>query len=238
MSRGAVATTALLVDDHRLFTEVLAARLRNEGAAERVETVYALDHARAVVNVLHPDVVLLDRQVGDDDGLRLLPHLSLLPRRPRVLVVSGRVRASDVVDTLAAGADGWIGKDSGIPLLLEAMATVMRGELYLPAAMLRPVVNRLLREGRHRAQETTFVEQLSARETDVLRCLVAGMTRAEAAARLFVSTNTIRTHVQNLLKRAEVHSTGALVAKARELGVPGIDEPAPPAARRLGPSSA
>lgn len=238
MTGRAVAATALLVDDHRLFAEVLATRMRSEGTVELVETVHALDHARAVVNVLRPEVVLLDRQVGDDDGLRLLPHLALLPRRPRVLVVSAGFHAGDVVDALAAGVDGWIGKDSGMPLLLGAIATVLRGELYLPPAMVRPVVDRLLREGRQRPQETTFVDQLSARETDVLRCLVAGMTRAEAAERLFVSTNTIRTHVQNLLKRAEVHSTGALVAAARELGVPGIDEHEAPTSRRAGTSSA
>lgn len=233
-----MATTALLVDDHRLFAEVLATRMRNEGTVEHVETVSALGPARALLNVLQPDVLLLDRHVGDDDGLRLLPYLATLPRRPRVLVVSAGATAAEVVDALAAGADGWIGKDSGMPLLLRAITTVLDGELYLPRAMLRPVVSRLLREGRHRPQESTFVDQLSARETDVLRCLVAGMTRAEAAERLFVSTNTIRTHVQNLLKRAEVHSTGALVAAARELGVPGIDEPTGSAGGRLGTSSA
>ena len=241
MSRRPVAASALVVDDHRLFAEVLATRMRNEGTVEHVETVYALGHARAVLNVLRPEVVLLDREVAGDDGLRLLPHLADLPRRPRVLVVSGGFDAGDVVDALAAGVDGWIGKDSGMPLLLEAIATVLRGDLYLPAAMTRCVVERLLRDGRHRPQETTFVDRLSARETDVLRCLVAGMTRSEAADRLYVSTNTIRTHVQNLLKHAEVHSTGALVAAARELGVPGIDEQperAGRAAKPLGSSSA
>ncbi len=233
-----VAAKALLVDDHRLFAEVLATRMRNEGTVQHVETVYGLAPARAVLNVLQPDVVLLDRMVGDGDGLQLLPDLATMRCRPRVLVVSGGVDAGDVVDALAAGADGWIGKDSGMGPLLEALETVLRGELYLPRAVLRPVVERLLREGRHLPHEETFVDQLSARETDVLRCLVAGMTRAEAAERLFVSTNTIRTHVQNLLKRAELHSTGALVAAARELGVRGVDEPEDPAASRSGRSSA
>jgi DNA-binding NarL/FixJ family response regulator len=68
------------------------------------------------------------------------------------------------------------------------------------------------------------VDNLTPRELEVLRCLVSGMTRAEVAQHLFVSTNTVRTHVQSLLRRADQHSALALVAFARSLGVKGIDE--------------
>ncbi|MGZ4536411.1 MAG: response regulator transcription factor, partial [Nocardioidaceae bacterium] len=67
--------------------------------------------------------------------------------------------------------------------------------------------------------EPSFVDDLSPRELEVLQLLVAGLSRAEVAERLVVSPNTVRTHVQNLLKAADVHSTLALVAVAREAGV-------------------
>ncbi len=230
MTAPCTRNRVLLVDDHRLFAEVLALRLRTDGEVPYVETVSTLAAARAMLNTFAPDVLLLDRHVGDDDGLALLADVAAMPSRPCVLVVSAVLDPSAVVDALDAGADGWIGKDSGLPLLRQAIDTVLRGDMYLPAPVLRPVVHRLLHEGRRRSEERTFLDDLSARETEVLRCLVAGMTRAEAAERLFVSANTVRTHVQNLFKRVGVHSTGALVAAARELGVSGIDEE-PPVAR-------
>ena len=75
-----------------------------------------------------------------------------------------------------------------------------------------------------RAERRDFVSDLSPREYEVLRCLVAGMTKKEVAQRLFLSVNTVRTHVQHLLRAADVHTTLALVTAARELDVTGIDD--------------
>jgi len=89
----------------------------------------------------------------------------------------------------------------------------------------------LLRDHGANAQPS-LLDDVTSRELEVLRCLVAGMNRAEVASRLFLSTNTVRTHVQSLLRRADVHSTLTLAAVARDLGVTGIDEPEPGRDRR------
>jgi len=219
------SVTVLLVDDHRLFAEVLAMRLRDSRGVRKVETAYSLGTARAVANVLHPEVVLLDRHLRDDDGLDLIPDLVRMQRPPRVLVVSAATDPATVIEALENGADGCVRKDDDLAELLRAVRTVLGGDLYLPAALCRPVVQQLLRESRGDPETASFLDALSTREAEVLRCLVSGMTRAEIAEHLFISPNTVRTHVQNLLKRADVHSAGALVAAAREQRVPGIDEP-------------
>jgi DNA-binding NarL/FixJ family response regulator len=96
--------------------------------------------------------------------------------------------------------------------------------MYLPPTMVKPVVRQLLSEARGPQPGPSFVDDLSQRELEVLRCLVSGMTRREIAARLYLSVNTVRTHVQRLLRRADQHSTMALVATARDLGVRGYDD--------------
>lgn len=217
----------LLVDDHRVFADVLAMRLRAERSVARVEVAYSLTHARSVMSSFRPDLVLLDYHLGDESGLDLLDDLDGLPQRPAVLVLSGLNDTRFVVDALESGVQGWVSKDANFEVLVMAADEVLQEHMYLPPATIRPVVEQLLGEARGQQPEPSFVDDLSRRELEVLRCLVSGMTRREVAARLYLSVNTVRTHVQNLLRQADEHSTLAMVAHARDLGVTGIDEDVP-----------
>jgi len=171
--------------------------------------------------------VLLDYDLGGACGLDLLPDLDRLPHRPRVLMLSASDDASNVVESLARGADGWVSKDADIRTLLRAAGDVLEDRMYLWPEAVAPVVRLLLSEAHPPEPTSSFLDALSVRELEVLRCLVSGMTRADASERLFISVNTVRTHVQRLLKRAGVHSTLALVVEARQLGVTGIDDGPP-----------
>jgi two-component system nitrate/nitrite response regulator NarL len=215
----------LLVDDHRVFAEVLAMRLRGERGIGEVEIAFSIGTARAMANLIHPDVVLLDYDLAGESGLDLIAQLEEQGKRPPVVMVSAGHDPRLIVEALERGAEAWVPKDAGFDVLLGAVAEVLRGHLYLPPEALRSVVERLVEQAHGpTTPEHSFVDDLSSRELEVLRCLVSGMTRVEVAQRLFISTNTVRTHVQNVLKAAELHSTLALVAAARERGVTGIDD--------------
>ena len=214
----------LVVDGHRIFAEALASHLGRQQGFGRVEFALSLDEARVTLRSFTPGVVLLDQDVRGKRGTDLIPDLPRTPTPPRVVMVAASTDCDTIIDALAEGVDGWVGKDSRGDQLLLAIDEVMQGHLYLHPPTRRPVVRRLL-EQRTGHQAPTFVDELSPRELEVLRCLVAGLTRADTAQALFVSPNTVRTHVQNLLRRADVHSTVALVAAAREAGVQPIDGP-------------
>jgi len=213
----------LLVDDHRIFAEVLAIRLEAESAIGRVDRAASLGEARALITQRRPDVVLLDLYLGDESGLDLLRELSAETGPPAVML-SGAGDVDGIIEAVRAGAHGWVPKDAQVETLLDASETVAAGNMFLPAELLRPVLRRLLRE-KAPARTRGLLDEVTPRELEVLRCLVAGMSRAEVAKRLYLTTNTVRTHVQNLLRRTELHSTLALVALARHLGISGIDEP-------------
>ncbi|GAA0946900.1 response regulator transcription factor [Kribbella koreensis] len=221
MTEGA---TLLLVDDHRVFADVLGEALLAEDGISRVDRASNLDAARALIASDPPDLVLLDLMLADESGFDLLDELARSADAPPAIVLSGSNEPRLIVKALESGAGGWLSKTTPLQALMAAVWQVLSGQLYLAPATLRPVLDHLLSDRRGRQAAAEFVAELTPRELEVLRCLVSGMTRAEVAAQLFVSMNTVRTHVQSLLRRSDQHSALALVAFARSHGVKGIDE--------------
>lgn len=224
MTSGAAGAVILLVDDHRVFADVLAeALLTTEGIA-RVSHAWSLDTARALLAADPPDLVLLDLALAGESGFDLLAELAHGEDAPATIVLSGSSEPRLIVKALEGGADGWLSKTTRMEALVAAVWQVLDGQMYLAPATLRPVLMHLLAELRGRDEAADFLAELTPREVEVLRCLVSGMSRAEVAQHLFVSMNTVRTHVQSLLRRSDQHSALALVAFARSHGVKGIDE--------------
>jgi DNA-binding NarL/FixJ family response regulator len=213
----------LLVDDHQIFIDVLSARLSTVEGVRSVEGACSVPVARALLNTTRPDLVLLNYHLDGHEGIELLTDVARLDHPPRVIMTSSSFDESEVIASLRAGANGWAVKGHSFEALLTAISEVLRGHLHLPPMMVGPVMEQLLNGPRSDA-EPTFVDNLSPRELEVLQLLVAGLSRAEVAKHLVVSHNTVRTHVQNLLKAAHVHSTLALVAVAREAGVEAAEE--------------
>ncbi|HEY3557749.1 MAG TPA: response regulator transcription factor [Kribbella sp.] len=214
----------LLVDDHRVFAEALANLLAAEAGISRVNVASTLDAARAQLSTARPDVVLLDLSLAEESGYDLLAELAKAAVAPAVIMLSGSMDPRLIVQALEAGARGWLTKTTRLSALVDAIWQVLDGNLYLSPSTLQPVLLHLMGDVRRQRAASGFVDQLTRRELDVLRCLVTGMTRAEVGEHLFVSTNTVRTHIQSLLRRSGQHSTLALVAFARSHGVTGIDE--------------
>ncbi|MFG1809138.1 LuxR C-terminal-related transcriptional regulator [Streptomyces sp. NPDC049040] len=239
----------LVVDDHRIFAESLAAALAAESdvdvsaAGSGPAAQRCLD--RAAVDGRRYDVLLVDADLGT--GPRGRPQLTAVPplseqrhAEPRDPVIDGlalveRVRAEHLGTrtvvlaerddpqraalALQAGASGWVAKDCSLSRLLAVVRGVLRDETHLPPALLTGVLRELTAARRHRTESEQLVESLTPREQEVLRCMVAGLGRKAVAERLFLSPHTVRTHMQNVLGKLGVHSTLAAVALARRAGV-------------------
>jgi DNA-binding NarL/FixJ family response regulator len=224
MTAGDAGAIILLVDDHRVFAEVLGEALLAEGGIGRVNHASSLDAARVLLTTDPPDIVLLDLVLADESGFELLGELARTADAPAAIVLSGSSEPRLIVKALECGAKGWLSKTTRLDALVTAVWQVLDGQMYLAPATLRPVLTHLLSDAQGREAAAGFVADLTPRELEVLRCLVSGMTRAEVANHLFVSMNTVRTHIQSLLRRSDQHSALALVAFARSHGVKGIDE--------------
>jgi DNA-binding NarL/FixJ family response regulator len=209
----------VLVDATRVFGEALASRLDSDTDMRvlRVATsaealIDALAHS--LVDVVVCDVVLFDSE-------RLKPQLAALigPRRR-----DGQERVSVVVladhddehrlgRAVRSGARGWVPRDSSADDLTAAVREVAAGGTWIPPKVLTRLLDELT-ESHNSAQRA--LAALTPREREVLLCLCEGLSRVEVAARLRLSTNTVRTHVQSILSKLDVNSSVAAVALARK----------------------
>ncbi|MFF4170892.1 LuxR C-terminal-related transcriptional regulator [Streptomyces sp. NPDC001744] len=231
----------LVVDDHRVFAESLAAAL----AAEPDVDVTAAGSGPAALRCLERgaaegrrfDVLLVDADLGagppgaaaaraasDDgggaaDGISLVAGVRRVQPAVRAVVLAERDDPRRAALALQAGASGWVAKDCSLQRLLAVVRGVLRDETHLPPALLTGVLRELTAARRHRTDSERLVESLTPREREVLRCMVAGLGRKAVAERLFLSPHTVRTHTQNVLGKLGVHSTLAAVALARRAGV-------------------
>ncbi|GAA2797262.1 LuxR C-terminal-related transcriptional regulator [Streptomyces showdoensis] len=219
----------LVVDDHRIFAESLAAAL----AAEPDVDVTAAGSGPAALRCLDRgagegrrfDVMLVDADLGGGDGIALVAGVREGRPGLRSVVLAEKDDAHRAALALQAGAWGWVAKDCSLQRLLAVVRGVLRDETHLPPALLTGVLRELTEARKHRTESERLVESLTPREREVLRCMVAGLGRKAVAERLFLSPHTVRTHMQNVLGKLGVHSTLAAVALARRAGVGPAEEP-------------
>ncbi|MEV6594203.1 response regulator transcription factor [Streptomyces acidicola] len=242
-----VRIRVLVVDDHRIFAESLAAAL----AAEPDVDVSAAGSGPAALRCLERaaaegrrfDVLLVDADLGGNapgarpaavpvregkedglvDGISLVVGVRSGQPGVRTVVLAEKDDPRRAALALQAGASGWVAKDCSLSRLLTVIRGVLRDETHLPPALLTGVLRELTAARKHRTESERLVESLTPREREVLQCMVAGLGRKAVAERLFLSPHTVRTHMQNVLGKLGVHSTLAAVALARRAGVGPVD---------------
>lgn len=121
-----------------------------------------------------------------------------------------------VLAVVRAGARGWLAQTSSLERMLAVVHGVARGETWLPPMYVSRLVDALLRAEQRHQHENEALARLSAREREILAYLGRGLTRPEIAARLYLSPNTVRTHINHVLHKLEVHSVLAAVSLARK----------------------
>ncbi|HSE10900.1 MAG TPA: response regulator transcription factor [Nocardioidaceae bacterium] len=120
-------------------------------------------------------------------------------------------------DAVRAGVRGWVEPTTALEHLVRVLHGVARGETWFPPALMSSVLDALLHE--EALEDDSALCALSMREREVLACLVGGLSRQEIAVKLSISPHTIRTHINNLLRKLDVHTTLAAVSIARQAGL-------------------
>ncbi len=166
------------------------------------------------------------RSAGAPDGIALVGRARAAHPDLRAVVLATDDDPRRTVRALQAGASGWVAKESSLGRLTAIVRGVLRDETHIPPLLLTGVVRELTAARRDRTESERLVESLTPREKQVLRCMVAGLGRQAVADRLYLSPHTVRTHMQNVLGKLNVHSTLAAVAVARRAGIgPSIEGP-------------
>jgi DNA-binding NarL/FixJ family response regulator len=217
----------VVVDDHRVFADALAARLDLEpdlhvvgvATTSRAALSLCVEHAAALA--------VVDLRLGRENGIDLVRDLRTSSPSTRSVIVTGSEDEGRVVDAVREGAHGWVPKGANTGQLLEALRCAARGELWFEPATLTRLVKAFLVAEQVRTEAQQLGDSLTARERDVLVCLAEGLNQSGTAERLFLSPNTVRTHRRNVLAKLGVHSSLEAVAAARRFGLVAQPEPVP-----------
>jgi DNA-binding NarL/FixJ family response regulator len=180
---------------------------------DRPSSVREAGHVRDALVALAAapaDLVLLDLGLGDDFALAALPRLREAAPRARILVLTSMPEDLYAERCLRAGADGFVPKSSLSTTLLDAVRTVLAGQIWVSAEQREA----LLRRATGRAAATPDRPELSTRELEVLRLVAAGRSTREIADHLNRSVKTIETHKQSLKVKLDADSPAMLVRKA------------------------
>jgi DNA-binding NarL/FixJ family response regulator len=210
--------SVVVADDQELIREGLATVLSAQADIEVVGL--AADGAEAVrlVRELRPQVTLMDVRMPGVDGLEATRRLLSGGDAPtRVLVLTTFDEDTLVMEALRAGASAFLLKDVPTRRLVEAVRAVHDGELLLSPTITRRLVERHLERGA--TDHSGTLAQLTPRELDVLRRVVAGDSNAEIGARLHLSESTVKTHVGSLLAKVGARDRVHLVIFGYEAGV-------------------
>lgn len=197
----------LLVDDHDVFRHGLAQLLADEGLAVAGEASGGEAGVRLAAE-LRPDVVLMDLSMPGLSGVEATRAIAAAPGAPRVVVLTLSDDDASMLEALLAGAAGYVLKEATLEQIVGAVRAAAAGEAVIPPRV-APELLRRLRAAEPARQDGGDGEEalvLSERELEVLRLIVEGRDNAAIAAELFISPNTVKSHVASIFAKLRVES--------------------------------
>jgi DNA-binding NarL/FixJ family response regulator len=200
----------LIADDHPVVRDGLSSMFAREPGFEVLGEAGDGSEAVRLAQALEPDVILMDLRMPGMDGVTAIAELAQRGVAARVLVLTTYDTDSHVLPAIEAGATGYLLKDAPRAELMRAVQAAAQGQ-----AMLSPsVATRLMSRVR-----TPAAEPLSQRELEVLELVAAGSTNRQAAATLFISEATVKTHLLNIYAKLGVSDRTAAVSAAYNRGL-------------------
>jgi DNA-binding NarL/FixJ family response regulator len=213
-----MSVTVMVVDDHPMWRDAVARDLSDAGfevVATAATGIEALNRARAT----RPDVVVLDLNIPEPNGVAVTAKLMGEPSAPRVLVLSASGEQGDVLEAVKAGATGYLVKSASREELTEAVRRVAGGDAVFTPGLAGLVLGEYRRMSEEPAEVDPNIPRLTDRETEVLRLVAKGLSYKDIAERLVLSHRTVQNHVQNTLGKLQLHNRVQLVRYAIEQGL-------------------
>jgi DNA-binding NarL/FixJ family response regulator len=207
----------VVADDQPLVRTGLRMILSDAADLEIVGEAADGHEAVALAAAERPDVVLMDVRMPGMDGIDATRAVTAVDDPPRVLVLTTFDLDEVVYDALRAGASGFLLKDAPEERLLTAIRVVAEGGSLFAPTVTRRLIEEFAR--RPRAMAPKALEALTERESEVLRLVARGLSNAEIAGALFVSENTVKTHVARVLMKLGLRDRVQAVVLAYETGL-------------------
>lgn len=219
---GGAPIRVVVADDHPMWLDAVARDLAQEGfdvVATAADGPSAVNRTRAT----SPDVLVLDLNMPGLTGPQVCRALADAGVSTRVLVLSASAEAPDVLESIKAGALGYLLKSARREEVVAAVRSTAAGEAVFTPSLAGLVLGEFRRLANGPAEEPAEVPELTPRETQVLRLVAMGMSYKQIAAELGLSHRTVQNHVQNTLTKLQLHNRVQLVRFAISRGLDGVD---------------
>jgi DNA-binding NarL/FixJ family response regulator len=209
------ATRILLADDHRMFRQGLRDMIERKTAFEVVGEAGTGQEALALAAQLQPDIVLLDIQMPNGDGVAVAQHLARTQPNVKIVMLTMYREDQQLVDAIGAGARGYLLKDADAAELVSVLERVARGESALDPALTTRVFDAM----RRLQNQQQVGAQLTERERDILQLVAHGHDNRTIALRLHLSEKTVGNRMSEIFQKLGVanRTQAALVARERGL---------------------
>ena len=204
-----MSVSVVIVDDHPVVRAGLRALLETTDGVHVLGEADGVERAVEVVTELRPQVVLMDLQLGDGDGVEATRRILALAPQLRILILTTYDTDADILRAIEAGASGYLLKDAEPARLVEAVQQAATGQTVLAPMVAQRLVGRLQRPA----------VELTERELEVLVLAAEGLGNREIARRLFISEATVKTHLVHVVSKLGVDNRTAAVARARDSGL-------------------
>jgi two-component system nitrate/nitrite response regulator NarL len=201
----------LVTDDHSLFRESLSRFLRTTEGFLVVAECKTVKETMVALSATEADVILLDYDLGQEQGLNLLAELRKRNLDTKVLVVTAGMPDAATQRAMEAGASGIFFKHNNLEKLMSAIRRVADGEIWLDPLAVRALVG-----GRAAPEYETQIKPLTARQNEVMRGILDGLTNKEIASKINTSESSVKAVIQELFHKAGVRTRSQLVRIAIE----------------------
>ncbi len=219
------ALRVMVVDDHPMWREGVARDLTEAG----LEVVATAANGRDAISrfpAARPDVLVLDLQIPAPNGVAVTAAVVKQDPGVRVLILSASGEQQDVLEAVKAGATGYLLKSASRAELLDAVRRVALGDAVFTPGLAGLVLGEYRRLSDTPALAKGDTPRLTERETEVLRLVAKGLSYKDIAERLFLSHRTVQNHVQNTLRKLQLHNRVQLVRYAIEQGLDELEDEA------------
>jgi DNA-binding NarL/FixJ family response regulator len=208
----------VICDDHALFRRGLAMVLAEEDGIAVVGEAEDGEAAVAAAEELAPDVILMDVRMPKLSGIEATKAIAERAPATRIVMLTVSDEEEDLYEAVKAGAAGYLLKEISIEEVAGAVRSVVGGESLITPSMASKLLNEFSNlSKRADAKQGVPTPRLTGRELEVLRLVAQGMSNKEIAAELYISENTVKNHVRNILEKLHLHSRmEAVVYAVRE----------------------
>jgi DNA-binding NarL/FixJ family response regulator len=204
----------ILVDDHTVVRDGIKALIKTDNNIDVIGEAGSYNELMQILDYHTPDILILDVSLPNKSGIDITKELSENKPEISIMILSMFTDENFVINAIKSGAKAYLPKNTNKIELLEAINTVYKGEEYFSKKISNIIYNNMMKELKGNKSPKPLKENLTKRETEVLRLFAEGYSNSEIADTLFISIRTVESHKSHIMTKLELKSNVDMIKYA------------------------